>query len=86
MNNLSGGVCEFQTETNRDVYRLWAPRTAPPAAQQRVLLVSDSKVVLGQNCGGNALGWLANPWVLGGLVAAAIAIPLAVANSDDDAS
>lgn len=84
MSNLSGGVCEFQTDSNRDVYRLWAPQTAPPVAQQRVLLVSDSNVVLGQHCGGNALGWLANPWVLGGIVAAAIAIPLAVASSNND--
>lgn len=34
--------------------------------------------------GRGVLGFLANPWVLGGLVAAAIAIPLAL--DDDDAS
>ena len=34
--------------------------------------------------GAGVLGFLANPWVLGGLVAAAIAIPLAL--DDDDAS
>ena len=83
--NMSGGVYELQTASNTDVYRLWAPRTAPPAAQDSVLLVNDQNVVLGQHQQG-ALGWLANPWVLAGIVAAAIAIPLAVANDDDDAS
>jgi len=83
--SMSGGVYELQTASNTDVYRLWAPRTAPPAAQDSVLLVNDQNVVLGQHQQG-ALGWLANPWVLAGIVAAAIAIPLAVANDDDDAS
>jgi len=32
------------------------------------------------------LGFLSNPLVLAGIVAAAIAIPLAIANDDDDAS
>jgi hypothetical protein len=84
MASLPGGVYELQTASNSEVCRLWAPRTAPPAAQDRVLLVSNSNVVLGQHGGGGALGWLANPWVLGGIVAAAIAIPLAVASNDDD--
>ena len=88
MANLSGGVYELRTAANSEVYRFWAPRTAPPVAQDGVLLVSDSNVALGQHGYGNggALGFLANPWVLAGIVAAAIAIPLAVASDDDDAS
>lgn len=35
---------------------------------------------------GGTLGFLSNPWVLAGIVAAAIAIPLAVSADDDDAS
>lgn len=35
---------------------------------------------------GSGLGFLANPLVLAGIVAAAIAIPLAHASDDDDAS
>jgi hypothetical protein len=34
-------------------------------------------------CGG-CFGFLTSPWVIGGVIAAAIAIPLAVANNDDD--
>ena len=46
---MTAGVYELQTAGSSDVYRLWAPRTAPPAAQDGVLLVADEQVVLGQN-------------------------------------
>ncbi len=35
-------------------------------------------------CGGGGYGFLANPWIIGGAVAAAIAIPLALDDDDDD--
>lgn len=79
---LEPGVYELHLAQGGGVFRVWAPRTAPPAAEQGVLLVQDSRVVRLQN-GGN-FGWLANPWVLGGIVALAIALPLAL--DDDDAS
>jgi len=41
-------------------------------------VVEEQDVARGQL--GNHLGWLANPWMLGAIVAAAIAIPLAVNN------
>ena len=78
---LTGGVHEIHTPTGVTAVRLWAPRMAPPAAQQ-LAMVEPSTIVRGQ--GGSALGFLANPWVLAGVVAAAIAIPLAL--DDDDAS
>jgi hypothetical protein len=95
---LKPGVYELHLAQGGGAYRVWAPRTAPPAAEQGVLLVQDSRVVRGLGgdvgkdggkggkggLGGGYFGWLANPWVLGGLVAAAIAIPLAL--DDDDAS
>ncbi len=34
--------------------------------------------------GGGGFGFLANPWIIGGAVAAAIAIPLALDDNDDD--
>ena len=95
VSGLSGGVHEIHTNSRGDVYRLWAPRTAPPAAKNAVLIVTGDNVV--RSVGGGppvapaapassgwmkGLGWLANPWVLAAIVAAAIAIPLAV----DDAS
>jgi hypothetical protein len=98
MAELKAGVYEIQTPMGVNVCRLWAPQTAPPSAQDGVLVVAGDDVVRGGGAcgkgaggkggilgggGGGALGFLANPWVLGGLVAAAIAIPLAI---DDDAS
>jgi hypothetical protein len=47
-------------------------------------VLPNTNVVRGQFGGGGMLGWLANPWVLAAVVAAAIAIPLAL--DDDDAS
>ncbi|MHB8863509.1 MAG: hypothetical protein ACYC6N_13995 [Pirellulaceae bacterium] len=79
---MTAGVYELQTAGSSDVYRLWAPRTAPPAAQDHVLLVTGEQAVLGQNGQGRSVGRLINPWVVGGIVAAAIAIPLAVASRD----
>lgn len=84
---LTGGVYEVQTPVGSGVYRLWAPRTAPPAAHSMAMVTSDQSVVRAQMSlqnGGSAFSWLANPWVLAGVVAAAIAIPLAL--DDDDAS
>jgi hypothetical protein len=81
---LNGGVYEVQTAASTGIFRLWAPRTAPPAAQTVAVLAPQAGIVRAQMRGGSALSWLANPWVLAGLVAAAIAIPLAL--DDDDAS
>ena len=79
---LEPGVYELHLAQGGGAYRVWAPRTAPPSAEKSVLMVQDSQVVRGAN-GGGRFGWLANPWVLAGLVALAIALPLAL---DDDAS
>lgn len=92
LTGLEPGVYELHLAQGGGAYRLWAPQTAPPVAQQSVLLVEEGQVVRGLGGGGDVksvkdsgghFGWLANPWVLAGIVAAAIAIPLAL---DDDAS
>jgi hypothetical protein len=80
MANLSAGVYEMQTPMGSNVYRLWAPRTAPPSAQDGVLIVAGEEYARGQH---GCLGLLANPWVLAAIVAAAIAIPLAIDDNDD---
>ena len=48
---LKGGVHQVATAGQQDVYRLWAPQTAPPAAQQGLMLVSSTDTVRGQSCG-----------------------------------
>ncbi|MBC8868807.1 MAG: carboxypeptidase regulatory-like domain-containing protein [Planctomycetes bacterium] len=80
---LKGGIYQVVTVEGGAVYRAWAPHTAPPAVQSDALIVSGDTVTRGAMNGG-ALGFLANPWVLGGIVVAAVAIPLAL--DDDDAS
>jgi len=82
---LGGGIYQIVTPQGGAAYRLWAPRTAPPAATTSALIVNGDNVVRGGVGGGGLIGFLANPWVLGGIVAAAIAVPL-VLDDDDDAS
>lgn len=78
---LRSGVHQVAAGEGVNVYRFWAPNTAPPAASQEALVVSDQNVVRGNG----VIGFLTNPWVLAGIVAAAIAIPIAL-NNDDDSS
>lgn len=78
---LRGGVYEVKTRNSLQVFRCWANRTAPPAARGQVLLVSDSATVNGQRSFANLLF---NPVTVILGVAAAIAIPLALTNNDDD--
>ena len=80
---LQGGVYQIATAQGGGLYRFWAPNPAPPSAQPGVLVVNGKGVVRGA-FGGCLLSWLSNPWVIAGLVAAAIAIPLAL--DDDSAS
>jgi len=80
--NLKGGVYTVNAAGTQAVYRVWTAETAPPSAKPAVLLVHGD-AARGQ-FGGGLLSALGNPWVLGGIVAAAIAIPIAL--DDDDNS
>ncbi|MFH1919240.1 MAG: carboxypeptidase-like regulatory domain-containing protein [Planctomycetota bacterium] len=77
---LRGGMYQIVAGEATGAYRLWAPRTAPPSAQPGVLVVVGGQQVLGQ--GNRILCLLRNPWVVAGIVAAAIAIPIAIHNAD----
>ena len=88
---LVGSTYQVQAAGQIQIVRAWAEGTAPPQALDALLLVYDNPVVLGQNCGSPVCGSrvragkspLANPYILGGLVVAAIAIPVAIHNGDD---
>jgi hypothetical protein len=82
---LKGGLYQIATAQGGAVYRAWTAEAAPPAATNGVLIVNGDSVVRGGMNHSGPLGFLANPWVLGAIVAAAIAIPLAL-HDDDDAS
>ena len=83
ISGLQGGVYQVATVSGVEVYRLWAPNTAPPAAGQEALLMAGDTLVRGQQ-GAGVLRFLGSPWVLAAIVATAIAVPMAM--DDDDAS
>ena len=86
---LRGGVHEIKTADSLQVCRLWAPSTAPPQVPKSIDLVADADVVRGQYGPppGNrfvrkAKVWATNPFIVGGVVAAAVAIPVALSDND----
>jgi len=78
---LRGGTYRIVAGEASGLYRLWAPRTAPPSAQAAALVVAGNQQVLGQ-CA-PVLRCLRNPWIIAGIVAAAIAIPIAIHNTHE---
>lgn len=88
--SLQGGVYQVSTSGNSGVYRFWAPRTAPPSSLNGLNMVTGDSVVRGQMGGGplaSAGQWIAeHPIITAGVIAAAIAIPLALDDDDDPVS
>jgi hypothetical protein len=82
VSGLRSGVHQVAAGEGVSVYRFWAPNTAPPSATSQAMVVNDQNVVRGNG----VVGFLTNPWVLAGIVAAAIAIPIALNNDDDSGS
>jgi len=82
---LRPGVYQVVVSPNRAAtVRVWDKQTAPPVARSELLVIVGNDTVRGQRRLGELLP-LENTVVVGGMVAAAIAIPIAVANSSDDA-
>jgi predicted alpha/beta hydrolase len=80
---LRGGMYQVVAAEGHGTYRVWTPGTAPPTAQQGALVIAGEDLTRGQF----KSGWkfcLANPWIIAGIVAAAVAIPVAIHNLDDD--
>lgn len=92
LEGLIGSTYQVEAAGQTEIVRAWAEGTAPPRAAEGLLLVHDNSVVLGQHCGSPVCGGmicaakhpLANPFIFGGIVAAAIAIPVAIHNHDAD--
>ena len=88
--SLHGGVYSVEAKGHHGIYRLWSPQTAPPAAQQKLTMVSHNEVVRGQFAppSNNPLKQLGqfvaeHPIITAGAVVAAIAIPIALDDDDD---
>lgn len=81
---LRPGVYQVVVSPNHTVtVRVWDKHSAPPIARSELLIIVGHETVRGQRRLGELLP-LENTVVVGGMVAAAIAIPIAVANSSDD--
>ena len=82
--NLHGGVYLVASAGGVGAYRVWTPGTAPPAARQGALVVADEDLVRGQYNLRRMKFWLSHPLVVGGIVATAVAIPVAIHNFGQD--
>ena len=78
---ISGGEYTIATSEGAIAVRIWAEGTAPPSAQNGLLVVAGDGVMRAQ-FGVLPFG-LSNPWVLASLTAGAIILPIVL---DDDAS
>lgn len=82
LRGLKGGVVTLAAGQSRATVRAWTANAAPPAAKSGVLLVAGQSQALGNWGGFKSV--ITNPWVIAGVVAAAVAIPVAIHNSNDD--
>ena len=78
---VRGGVHQVAAREMRGTYRLWEPGTAPPSAQPSARLITGTAPLRGTWA--RTRMFLSNPWVIGALVATAIAVPVAISLSDD---
>lgn len=90
---LRGGAHEIVAGGSTELCRLWAPETAPPHAVSGLRYVpGQGDVVRGQwgnppgynSFAGQMKAFATNPWVIAGVIATAIAVPVALHNMDDD--
>ncbi len=82
---LKNGVYQVSVGQDQMAYRVWSKETAPPSAHPGARIVVGKDVVRGQYAEGHFLkAALSNPFVVGGLVATAVAVPIAIHNSHDE--
>lgn len=79
---LQAGVYRVITPNGEGVYRVWAGRAAPPAAKSGALIVTQTRTVRGQHPAGKIKKLVTNPLVIAGVVATAVAVPVALNNSN----
>jgi hypothetical protein len=79
---IRGGVYQITAGNGIAAYRVWTARTAPPAATQIALINSQSQIVRGQMPFWDL--FKTDVFLIGAIVATAVAIPVIVHNSRDD--
>jgi len=78
---VNGGVHQLATGHGTLTCRIWTHAAAPPSATDQLTVVADQQVVRGQQ---PFHAIFTNPLFIGLVIAAAVAIPIAVHNSQDD--
>ena len=73
---LRGGVYQVAAGQGNGIYRFWSPGTAPPAAQKGAIVYTQN----GGGQGGGLKMLLSNPFVVFGIAATAIAVPVVLNN------
>lgn len=86
------GVARLESDKTAILVRSWTREAAPPSAAPAVLLVEGGEVARGQRYAGpvanntisHSKRLFANPLFVAGVIGTAVAIPVAIHNSDDD--
>jgi hypothetical protein len=78
---VPGGVYQLRIDESAVSCRVWPRHAAPPVAKDALLVVVGAPVVRGQQPIGAAFS---SPVFVGAVLAAAIAIPVAIHNANDD--
>ena len=81
---LPDGVYQLSVAQSTQTCRVWSAATAPPAARPHAQIVVDT--VRGQYSMRNIRDCLANPIIIGAIIATAVAIPVAIHNSKGPSS
>ena len=81
---LHGGIYQVVTPNSNRLYRLWAAGTAPKSAGQVAQIVAGQPVMRGQHTMGRMGKWLTSPLGLTAVAATAVAVPVALHNSNRD--
>jgi len=80
------GVYQVVAKEGQGVYRAWNKNIAPPAAQPGALIVANTDTVRGQAAMMGFRNLMANPIVVAGIVATAVAVPVAIHNANKSSS
>lgn len=83
--SVTSGVYQIVSTQGYGAYRVWTPQAAPPSSQKGALLVAGNGAVRG-NLGNSCLAFITNPWFVLGVVATAIAVPVAISAADNPSS
>jgi len=79
---LRGGLYAVASEQGGGHFRLWAPNTSPPSAQDIAMVYNDKSIVRGNL--GCPESWIKKPVIIGATIVGAIILPIAL--HDNEAS